>query len=51
MPNALVIYMVAHQPRRIRLPAQLIPRGTPHKRSTEGSVTFTLISTTGTAPA
>jgi mannose-6-phosphate isomerase-like protein (cupin superfamily) len=29
----------------------VIPRGTPHKRSTEGSVTFTLISTTGTAPA
>ena len=28
MPNSLVIYMVAHQPRRIRLPAQLIPRGT-----------------------
>src|SRR2546421_9486482 len=28
MPNALVIYMVAHQPRRIRLPAQLIQRGT-----------------------
>src|SRR5271154_788764 len=24
-----------------------IPRGTPHKRSTEGSVTLTLISTTG----
>jgi mannose-6-phosphate isomerase-like protein (cupin superfamily) len=29
----------------------VVPRGTPHKRSTEGSVTFTLISTTGTAPA
>ena len=29
----------------------MIPRGTPHKRSTEGSVTFTLISTTGTTPA
>jgi mannose-6-phosphate isomerase-like protein (cupin superfamily) len=29
----------------------VIPRGTPHKRSTEGSVTFTLISTTGNAPA
>jgi mannose-6-phosphate isomerase-like protein (cupin superfamily) len=29
----------------------VIPRGTPHKRSTEGSVTFTLISTTGTVPA
>jgi mannose-6-phosphate isomerase-like protein (cupin superfamily) len=29
----------------------VIPRGTPHKRSTEGSVTFTLISTTGTTPA
>ena len=29
----------------------VIPRGTPHKRSTEGSVTLTLISTTGTAPA
>jgi mannose-6-phosphate isomerase-like protein (cupin superfamily) len=29
----------------------VIPRGTPHRRSTEGSVTFTLISTTGTAPA
>src|SRR5207249_6712138 len=28
MPNTLVIYMVAHQPRRVRLPAQLIPRGT-----------------------
>src|SRR5438874_12604575 len=28
MPNNLVIYMVAHQPRRVRLPAQLIPRGT-----------------------
>jgi mannose-6-phosphate isomerase-like protein (cupin superfamily) len=27
----------------------VIPRGTPHRRSTEGSVTFTLISTTGTA--
>lgn len=26
----------------------VIPRGTPHKRSTEGSVTFTLISPTGT---
>lgn len=25
----------------------VIPRGTPHKRSTQGSVTFTLISTTG----
>src|SRR5256714_13982496 len=32
MPNALVIYMVAHQPRRIRLPAQLIPRGTPPEK-------------------
>src|SRR5438309_1268964 len=33
MPNNLVIYMVAHQPRRVRLPAQLIPRGTsPEKR-------------------
>jgi mannose-6-phosphate isomerase-like protein (cupin superfamily) len=29
----------------------VIPRGTPHKRSTEGSVTLTLISTTGTVPA
>src|SRR5260370_20447692 len=29
----------------------VIPRGTPHRRSTEGSVTFTLLSTTGTAPA
>ena len=29
----------------------VIPRGTPHKRSTEGSVTFYLISTTGNAPA
>src|SRR5258708_2932036 len=29
----------------------VIPRGTPHKRSTAGSVTFTLISTTGTASA
>ena len=28
----------------------VIPRGTPHKRSTDGSVTFYLISTTGTAP-
>src|SRR2546428_13134085 len=28
MPNALVVYMVAHQPRRVRLPAQVIPRGT-----------------------
>src|SRR6266480_1597513 len=28
MPNNLVIYMVAHQPRRVRLPALLIPRGT-----------------------
>jgi alpha-amylase len=32
MPNALVIYMVAHQPRRIRLPAQTIPRGTPPEK-------------------
>src|SRR5436853_3275572 len=32
MPNALVIYMVAHQPRRVRLPAQLIPRGTPPEK-------------------
>jgi mannose-6-phosphate isomerase-like protein (cupin superfamily) len=29
----------------------VIPRGTPHKRSTEGSVTLTLISSTGTVPA
>jgi mannose-6-phosphate isomerase-like protein (cupin superfamily) len=29
----------------------VIPRGTPHRRSTENNVTFTLISTTGTAPA
>ena len=29
----------------------VIPRGTPHRRSTEGSVTFTLISTTGSVPA
>jgi len=29
----------------------VIPRGTPHKRSTGESVTFTLISTTGTTPA
>ncbi|HEX4577694.1 MAG TPA: cupin domain-containing protein [Edaphobacter sp.] len=29
----------------------VIPRGTPHRRSTKGSVTFTLISTTGTVPA
>jgi mannose-6-phosphate isomerase-like protein (cupin superfamily) len=29
----------------------VIPRGTPHRRSTENSVTFTLISTSGTAPA
>jgi len=29
----------------------VIPRGTPHKRNTEGSVTFYLISTTGTVPA
>src|SRR5258705_13911948 len=28
-----------------------IPPGTPHKRDTEGSVTLTLISTTGTVPA
>src|SRR2546428_5471467 len=27
MPNALVIYMVANQPRRVKLPAQVIPRG------------------------
>jgi mannose-6-phosphate isomerase-like protein (cupin superfamily) len=27
----------------------ILPRGTPHKRSTEGSVTLTLIATTGTA--
>jgi mannose-6-phosphate isomerase-like protein (cupin superfamily) len=27
----------------------VIPRGTPHKRTTEGSVTFYLISTTGVA--
>src|ERR671931_1774999 len=32
MPNALVIYMVAHQPRRIRLPAQIIQRGTPPEK-------------------
>ena len=32
MPNSLVIYMVAHQPRRIRLPAPLIPRGTPPEK-------------------
>ena len=32
MPSNLVIYMVAHQPRRVRLPAQLIPRGTPPER-------------------
>jgi mannose-6-phosphate isomerase-like protein (cupin superfamily) len=25
----------------------ILPRGTPHKRSTEGSVTLTLIATTG----
>ena len=29
----------------------LIPRGTPHKRSTETSVTFMLISVTGSMPA
>jgi mannose-6-phosphate isomerase-like protein (cupin superfamily) len=29
----------------------VIPRGTPHRRGTKGSVTFTLISTTGTVPA
>jgi mannose-6-phosphate isomerase-like protein (cupin superfamily) len=29
----------------------MIPRGTPHRRSTDGSVTFTLISTTGSVPA
>lgn len=29
----------------------VLPRGTPHKRSTETSVTFILISTTGSAPA
>ncbi len=28
----------------------LIPRGTPHKRTTETSVTFVLISTTGNTP-
>ncbi len=28
----------------------VIPRGTPHKRSTAGSVTFYLISTTGSVP-
>jgi mannose-6-phosphate isomerase-like protein (cupin superfamily) len=28
----------------------VLPRGTPHKRSTETSVTFTLISTTGSTP-
>jgi len=32
MPNAMVIYMVAHQPRRVRLPAQLIARGTPPEK-------------------
>lgn len=32
MPNALAIYMVAHQPRRVRLPAQVIPRGTPPEK-------------------
>jgi mannose-6-phosphate isomerase-like protein (cupin superfamily) len=29
----------------------VIPRGTPHKRSTEASVTLLLISTTGSVPA
>lgn len=29
----------------------VLPRGTPHKRTTEGSVTLILISTTGSAPA
>jgi mannose-6-phosphate isomerase-like protein (cupin superfamily) len=29
----------------------VIPRGTPHKRSTEASVTLMLISTTGSVPA
>lgn len=29
----------------------VIPRGTPHKRTTAGSVTLLLISTTGNAPA
>jgi quercetin dioxygenase-like cupin family protein len=29
----------------------VIPRGTPHKRTTEGRVTFYLISTTGSLPA
>jgi mannose-6-phosphate isomerase-like protein (cupin superfamily) len=29
----------------------VIPRGTPHKRSTEASVTLVLISTTGSIPA
>jgi quercetin dioxygenase-like cupin family protein len=29
----------------------VIPRGTPHKRSTEASVTLVLISTTGSVPA
>src|SRR5438094_9716671 len=32
MPNAMVIYMVAHQPRRVRLPAQLIARRTPPEK-------------------
>ena len=32
MANSLVIYMVAHQPRRVRLPAQLIQRGTAPER-------------------
>ena len=29
----------------------ILPRGTPHKRTTAGSVTFYLISTTGNTPA
>jgi len=29
VPDSLVIYMVVHQPRRIRLPAQTIPAATP----------------------
>src|ERR1700737_5434347 len=32
LPNPLVISMGAPQPRRIRLPAQLIPRGTPPEK-------------------
>jgi len=32
MPNTLAIYMVAHQPRRVRLPAQVVPRKSPPEK-------------------